>query len=115
MRRVHGIARRRRSPAEIRQLLEEYERLGLTQQAFAERVGVSLASVSTWLRKARNGELREAEELLPARSRLVPVTIRSTATSSFELVIWGGVTLRVPADFDSAALERLLALLQDRC
>jgi transposase-like protein len=109
------MSRRRRSPEEIRQFLGEYERSGLTQQAFADRVGVCFANVSNWLRKARNGAARQGEELVPIRSRLVPVTIRSTASSSFELVTPGGATLRIPADLEPQALERLLALLQDRC
>jgi transposase-like protein len=115
MRKHDGTTRRRRSPEEIRELLGEYERSGLTQQAFAETKGVSLSSVSLWLRKARAGALSRGEEILPAPSRLVPVTIRSSAPSSFELVIPSGATLRIPADFDPGALERLLTLLVDRC
>ena len=98
---------------QVRQLLDEYERSGLTQQAFADHIGVSLSSVSLWLRKARNGDTRE--DLLPATSRLVPVTIRSTDPSPFELVMTSGATLRIPPDFDPAALERLLPLLEARC
>src|SRR5262245_55279342 len=105
MRKIHGVPRRRRSPEEIRQLLGAYERSGFTQQAFADRVGVCLASVSNWLRKARQEDGWQGEDLLPRRSRLVPVTIRSTASSSFELVTPGGATLRIPADFDPQALE----------
>ena len=115
MRRDDGIPRRRRSPEEVRQLLDEYERSGLTQQAFADRIGVSLSSIALWLRKARNGAKREGTSLLPATSRLVPVTIRSTDPSPFELVTTSGATLRIPPDFDPAALERLLPLLEARC
>ena len=115
MRRHDGIARRRRSPEEVRELLDEYERSGLTQQSFADRIGVSLASVSLWLRKARNAANEKSPDLFPAASRLVPVTIRSTDPSPFELVTASGVTLRIPPDFDPAALQRLLPLLVDRC
>jgi transposase-like protein len=115
MRRHDGIARRRRSPEEVRELLDEYERSGLTQQAFADRIGVSLSSVFLWLRKARNATNEKSPDLFPAASRLVPVTIRSTDPSPFELVTASGVTLRIPPDFDPAALERLLPLLVDRC
>ena len=115
MRRHDGIPRRRRSPEEVRQLLDEYERSGLTQQAFADRIGVSLSSISLWLRKARNAAKEKSPDLLPAASRLVPVTIRSTDPSPFELVTASGATLRIPPDFDPAALERLLPLLEARC
>jgi len=115
MRRHDVIPRRRRSPEEILELVGEYERSGLTQQAFADRIGVSLGSVSNWLRRARNADARQPEELLPAPSRLIPVTLRSTAPPPFELVTPGGATLRIPPDFDPTALERLLPLLLDRC
>ena len=114
MRRHTCTPRRRRTPEEVQQLLDDYEQSGLTQQAFADSKGVSLSCVSLWLRKARAGTLSKGE-VLPAPSRLVPVTIRSSAPSSFELVTPGGATLRIPVDFDPGALERLLALLLDRC
>ena len=114
MRRPNGIPRRHRSPEEIGELLEDYERSGLTQQAFADTKGVSLSSLSVWLRKARDSGLGKGE-ILPSTSRLVPVTIRSAVSSSFELVTSGGATLRIPPDFDPDALERLLALLEARC
>ena len=105
-----------RSPEEIRELLSEYEGSGLTRQAFADRVGVCVWTIYNWLRKARELKVPKAEELLPAK-RLVPVTIRSTASSPaspFELVTPRGLTLRIPVDFDAVALERLLGLLE-RC
>ena len=115
MRRLDGRPIQYRSPEEVRKLLSEYEGSGLTRQAFADRAGVCVWTVYSWLRKAR--ELKaQKEELLPAK-RLVPVTLRSTASlpaSPFELVTPGGLTLRIPADFDAVALERLLGLLE-RC
>ena len=87
----------------------------LSQTELADRIGVSLSSVSLWLRKARNAANEKSPDLFPAASRLVPVTIRSTDPSPFELVTASGVTLRIPPDFDPAALERLLPLLVDRC
>jgi transposase-like protein len=113
MKRLDGMPIQHRSPEEIRELLSEYEGSGLTRQAFADRVGVCVWTIYNWLRKARELKVPKAEELLPAK-RLVPVTIRSTASSPFELVTPRGLTLRIPVDFDPAALERLLALLE-RC
>ena len=48
-------------------------------------------------------------------TRLVPVRLRQAAGVGFELVLSGGAILRIPADFDEAALCRLLEILEPRC
>jgi transposase-like protein len=101
--------RLRRSPAEIAKILAEYARSDLTQQAFADARGLSLSSLSLWLRKAREqGEAKEGP-------RLVPVRLRSSVETGFELAVPGGATLRIPADFDEDALRRVLEIIAPRC
>jgi transposase-like protein len=113
MKRYTATPRRRRSREEIAELLEEYQRSELTQQAFADEKGISLSCLSLWLRNARE---RAGEGQAPDdSSRLVPVRIRSSAAATeFELVVRGGAKLRIPTDFDEEALRRLLGVL-DRC
>lgn len=114
MKRRTATRRQRRSPEEIAELLGEYQRSELTQRAFADWKGLSLSSLSLWLRKAR-ALGSAAEGGAPSdSSRLVPVRIRSSAGAGFELQL-GGRTVRIPADFDSEALRRLLEVLEPRC
>ena len=104
--------RTHRSPEEIAQLLGEYHRSDLTRRAFADWKGLSLSSLSLWLRKARERDGRGAPVESP---RLVPVRLRQAAGAGFELLIAGGAILRIPADFDEAALCGLLEILEVRC
>ena len=101
-----------RSPEEIAELLGEYHRSDLTQRAFADWKGLSLSSLSLWLRKARE---RGGREVTVESPRLVPVRLRQSSGAGFELVISGGAILRIPADFDEDALRRLLEVLEARC
>ena len=42
-----------------------------------------------------------------------PSVQRETTVSAFEVILAGGRVLRVPVDFDAAALRRLIATLED--
>jgi transposase-like protein len=110
---IESSSRRRRSQEEIAELLREYHRSDLTQRAFADSRGLSLASLSLWLRKARE---RACEgDAAGERSRLVPVRLRATTGARFELALAGGATLSIPADFDEDVLRKLLEILESRC
>lgn len=109
----------RRSAAEVRQVLGELDRSGLSQKAFAARAGFPLSTLSWWRRR-----LREMEGG-PRRARdraLVPVVIRPAAAaeeavdsvdaaSGFEIRLRSGVVVHVPSGFDERSLGRLIAVL----
>jgi transposase-like protein len=105
--------RRRRSEEEIAGILREYDRSDLTQRAFADSKGLSLATLSLWLRRVR--ERGSQGDGAGERSRLVPVRLRDTTGAGFELALSGGATLSIPPDFDEDALRRLLEVLEARC
>jgi transposase len=94
--------------AKWRERLAAMDASGLKARAFALREGLTVSSVYAWQRRLRaDGSLK-----------LVPVLVResrSPALSSkpmaLELVIDERVTIRVPSDFDAAALTRLLAVV----
>lgn len=111
--RRHKTRRCRRSPEEISELLAEYHRSDLTQRAFADSKGLSLASLCLWLRKAR--ERGSQGDGGGENSRLVPIRLRNTTGVGFELALSGGATLSIPADFDEDTLRRLLEVLAPRC
>ena len=85
-------------------LLKERERGGLTYRELSERSGVPAHTLSWWSWKLR----REAEDS-PA---FVEVEVADMGTSSaFEVEAPSGHVLRIPSDFDSTALRRLLQVL----
>ena len=103
----------RRTQEEIAALLDEYRSSGQTQSAYARSRGLSLSTLTYWLRRSR------VEGRPAAPQRLVAVKIAdapgSMAWSPFELGLPGGLRLSIPPDFDADALARLLPLLADRC
>jgi len=124
-RRVGGGDRR----AYWRDLIEQWEVSGATQEAFCEALGVAVASLRWWkwklgvegaLKPGSHGRKHpEAAAMGPA---FVPVRVvgrRELAVApdsggAFELALPGGVRLRVPRDFEAESLARLLSVLGER-
>lgn len=83
---------RRRGAAEGTGLVERYKASGLTQRKYADRNGVTVATLQYWLRKTRSGDEAPAEQF-----RFVEVIengSRGTATSGMSMDLGGGLTLR---------------------
>jgi hypothetical protein len=118
----------RRSRDEIKQLLADYDRCDLTQEQFALENGISLSTLTRWLRLRRKAVDSHQPRFVEFEAADVPAPIppgdasdRGGPESSdtapgdacFELVLADTVgcgikRLRVPATFHSADLERLL-------
>ena len=86
----------------------EWQASGLSVRAFCERRGLSAPSFYAWRRELAR---RDAQE--PA---FVPVRVVAddALTVTLELVLAGGRKVRVPAGFDAATLQRLLAVLEEQ-
>ena len=103
---------------------------GLTAKEFAAETGMNVHTLAHWAWKLgaggdqtgrrRAGTARPAQAWVEVIARdhgngASPPAPRSSAASScFELVLPSGRTLRVPPDFDSDALERLLTVVDAR-
>lgn len=107
------MAIRKKSGREYwRGVFEEWSAGGLSQRVFCEGRGIALSSFCYWRRR-----LREEGE---SSSLFVPVEIRPsvrlTSSSAYEVRLESGIRIRVPADFESDSLVRLIGLLEgDRC
>ena len=66
------IRRAHRSAEEIASLLESFESSGLTQQKYCLERGLSVATFSSWRRKAANGKSSTEAVLRPVRVRVTP-------------------------------------------
>jgi hypothetical protein len=100
---------RRRSveaEAEWRGRLEAWDASGLSLRAFALREGLCLNSLFRWKRR-----LRGMPPAVGSFARVVVAAGMPTPAGSFELLVRGGMSLRIPADFDEASLSRLVTLL----
>jgi transposase len=105
--------RRRRSRAEIEQLLKEYEASGLGRQAFRNKYGLSLSTLS---RHQKRNQLR-AESA--RASRLLPVEIapaqQAEATlkgGELHVCLSTGRKIEVCGGFDPQVLRQLVRVLE---
>ena len=116
---VVGV-RRRRSRVEADRLVMEFERSGLTRQAFCAQHGLSVAALDKYRRRCAL-EKKPAQPR-PAANRILPVELvagiapaaavaaGSSRTLCVELA--NGRRIEVPQGFDASTLERLVTVLE---
>ena len=124
---TRGERRRVWTPEQKRDIVMESLEHGGSQIAVARRHGIGSGLLYTWRRQVVEGQLKA---LLPARPSFVPVAsppdgkaaaampeaassaaVACGAPTSIEIVLPDGVTVRVGAAVDEAALRRVLAAL----
>jgi hypothetical protein len=104
--------------------VERWSASGLTAKQFAAEIGVSPQSLTFWKWKLRRDESTPARSVHSRRDRPQPSTPPTaaflqlvTASTSevaqslgmLELVLFNGLTVRVPVGFDETTLTRLVA------
>jgi hypothetical protein len=102
--------RRRRSSAEVTQLVAEYEQSGMAQTEFCQLHDLALSTLARCLRRRRTAT---------SANRLVGVDVieKNSAYgrghgSGLEVMLAHGRRIEVGADFDSGALQRLIKVLE---
>lgn len=100
--------RRRRTPAERAQILDQYHQSGLTQKVFAAQAGLSYSALNSWLRRVRTNADRQPPQFVPVPNLLT--TARGSAT--FRLQWPDGFTLEVVAGFAAPELSALLQVVR---
>ena len=97
-------ARRHRTPKEKAEILGEHLRSGLSLLAFARKHGLCYTSLLRWRCGQRNG----------ADPRFVPVEIEGEVLGRDYVLSWaGGRSLRIPLQFETDSLRRLLTVLEE--
>jgi transposase len=107
---AYGRARDEEKERQWRRWIGEWQASGLSVRAFCQRRGLTVGSFYAWRRVLQR---RDAE-----RATFVPVQVLadtvSTQTSTLEVVLNDGRTVRVAPGFDAATLRQLLAVLEGR-
>ena len=94
---------------EWRGILARWKAGGLKGRPFCKREGIQESSFFHWKREIRlRDQRRQSGEV-----RFVPVSV-SKPIGFFDVTVLGGRSVRVAADFDPAALAKLLAVLEGR-
>ena len=104
--------------AEWAERVAGWRRSGLTAKEFASSIGVNVGTLTQWAwrlnrerRVAGPARQRSRAAVVTSASAWMEITAAGGADSRFELELDGGRRLRIPATFEPAALERLLAVL----
>lgn len=113
--------RERTSRTEWQKRIERWNDSGLSAEQFAAELGINAGTLRHWKYFLGKQVSRTASDKAPAvtTSALVEVRASSVATAvaspmPFELEFSTDRKLRIPPQFDAAALERLLAVLERR-
>ena len=114
--------RRRRSREEADRLVVEYERSGMTREAFCRQQGLSAATLDNYRKRRRGGELSEggtdgqrASSVALVAVDLVdgsPIAAGFAGEAKLFVEVAGGRRIGVAAGFDGATLRQLIGLLE---
>lgn len=91
-------------------IVDEYERSGLTQQEFAERRGIPVSTLRSWIYRGRTavGPTTTAPRLLPVTVVVPPGPSAPDRGHLLELAIGDRIVLRFPAGTDARYLAELV-------
>jgi len=94
--------------------MEKWSASGLSQRRFCEERGISFSTFCYWRRRLRG------ESEVESQAPFIPVEIKppngARRPSHYEVRLESGARIRVPFDFESDSLLRLIDLLRgERC
>src|ERR1700738_4718008 len=108
--------RRRRTRAEVRQLVSEFVNSGMRRSEFCQSRGLSLSTLDRHLRKWR---WKRKTRSTPANDNLVAVELaikkpaaEQPASCGLVVVLSGGRRIEVQRDFDVHTFERLVSVME---
>jgi len=108
----------RATRAEWIKRVERWQDSGLTAKEFAAELDVTTSALTYWKLKLRRERGAVGAKDTPSRTspttkflQLVPTSVHADTGAPLELILRGGVVVRVPRDFDEPTLTRVLAML----
>jgi transposase len=106
--------KRRRSRAEVEQLVAEYEASGLGRTAFCQERGLSLSTLSRYRRRQEQtaGEAAEGKRWLAVEVSGSAAAEGGERASGLAVALPGGRRIEVGRGFDADTLTRLLAVME---
>ena len=105
--------RRHLTPKEKVEILKEQRRSGLSLRAFAQKQGLCYTSLLRWRCRQGNGANVSVPPDTQADPRFVPVQIESEGLGGDYVLNWAtGRSLKIPREFETDSLRRLLSVLE---
>lgn len=106
-------SRRHHTPKEKAEILRKHQRSGLSLLAFAGKHGLCYASLLRWRCRQRNEASAVAPPEREADPRFVAVKIEDEVLGGDYVLSWaGGRSLKIPRQFETDSLRRLLTVLE---
>jgi len=107
---------KRRTRAEVQQLVAEFVSSGMRRSEFCQSRGLSFSTLDRHLKKLRWKRRRKP---IFSAGRLVPVELEASkapmqhrANCGLAVVLAGGRRIEVHPDFDTSTFERLVGILE---
>ena len=105
--------RRQLTPKEKAEILKAHGRSGLSLLAFAEKHGLCYSSLLRWRCRQGNGADVPVSPDTEADPRFVPVKIEGEVLGGDYVLSWAtGRSLKIPRQFETGSLRRLLTVLE---
>ena len=106
-------SKRRRSRAEVEQLVAEYEASGMGRTAFCQQRGLSLSTLARYRRRQEQtaGEAAAGKRWLAVEVSGSLATEGGARVSGLAVVLPGGRRIEVGRGFDADTLKRLLTVV----
>ena len=109
-------APKRRTPADVQQLVAEFVSSGMQRSEFCQSRGLSFSTLDRHLKKLRWKRRREP---ISSAGRFVPVELAARKSPpqhepcwGLAVVLPGGRRIEVHPDFDTSTFERLVGILE---
>jgi hypothetical protein len=109
-------APKRRTRAEVQELVAEFVSSGMRRSEFCRNRGLSFSTLDGHLKKLR---WKRSRKLISSAGRLVPVELaarkspkQQEPSCGLAVVLPGGRRIEVQRDFDTTTFERLVGILE---
>jgi hypothetical protein len=103
--------KRRRTPAEIQQIVNEFKGGELTQVEFCRRHDLVLSTLGRYLRQERDASAARGRGLVPVELAVKKLRAQP-AGCGLSVMVGSGRRIAVETDFDAATLQRLVQVLE---
>jgi len=100
------VYRRRRSTEEIAQIVEGFEKSGLSKRAYALQIGESPANVGRWVTSQR-ADSETSEGFVPVR-----VSESVASAEAIEVALPSGANVKLPVQSSGRRIEEILSAIE---
>ena len=104
--------RRRRTPAEIQQIVSEFKSGELTQKEFCRRQGLTLSTLGRYLSRGRASSEARNRGLVAVELAVNKGGAKACGGCGLSVSVGSGRRIVVEAGFDAASLQRLVQVLE---